>query len=251
MRHVLLRDREPVLRGRLREPSSHAAVGSAGSGSAAPTGSTSAARPTGSCRRPSGAVRRSRATGIAPGTRATRSSSRSARRTFLSRRFRWRAFYAMLANGGNVVTPHLVSNVEQPGGKGSPRVVLRRFAPRPPQPCRCRPCARWRPFATASILRRTRRPGHPPVSSATTRCRSRARRARQRRSCRFPATRATISKTSRGGVAGGPPTRRELVVCALIENGGHGSSAAAPAALRVFERYFGVKAPPTVVVDTD
>jgi len=40
-------------------------------------------------------------------------------------------------------------------------------------------------------------------------------------------------------------------VCALIENGGHGSSAAAPAALRVFERFFGVEAPPSVVVDTD
>jgi len=49
----------------------------------------------------------------------------------------------------------------------------------------------------------------------------------------------------------GPSDAARLVVCALIENGGHGSSAAAPAALRVFERYFGVKAPPTVVVDTD
>ena len=38
-----------------------------------------------------------------------------------------------------------------------------------------------------------------------------------------------------------------VVVCALIENGGHGSTAAAPAALRVFERYFGVEAPPTAI----
>ena len=30
----------------------------------------------------------------------------------------------------------------------------------------------------------------------------------------------------------------ELVVCALIENGGHGGDAAAPAALKVFEQYF-------------
>jgi hypothetical protein len=28
------------------------------------------------------------------------------------------------------------------------------------------------------------------------------------------------------------------VVCALIENGGHGGTAAAPAALHVFEEYF-------------
>jgi hypothetical protein len=42
------------------------------------------------------------------------------------------------------------------------------------------------------------------------------------------------------------------VVCALIENGGHGSSAAAPAALRVFEHYFGVDAGYTVVTqETD
>jgi hypothetical protein len=41
------------------------------------------------------------------------------------------------------------------------------------------------------------------------------------------------------------------VVCALIENGGHGSTAAAPAALRVFESYFNTKAPPSVLVKTD
>ena len=42
-----------------------------------------------------------------------------------------------------------------------------------------------------------------------------------------------------------------LVVCAVIENGGHGSTAAAPAALRVFEKFFGVKAKSQVLVETD
>jgi penicillin-binding protein 2 len=37
----------------------------------------------------------------------------------------------------------------------------------------------------------------------------------------------------------GPYLNPEIVVCALIENGGHGGVAAAPAALRVFESYFG------------
>jgi cell division protein FtsI/penicillin-binding protein 2 len=37
----------------------------------------------------------------------------------------------------------------------------------------------------------------------------------------------------------------------VIENGGHGSSAAAPAALRVFEKYFNQKAPSTAVVNVD
>ena len=31
----------------------------------------------------------------------------------------------------------------------------------------------------------------------------------------------------------------EIVVCVVIENGGHGGTAAAPAALEVFEEYFG------------
>ena len=49
----------------------------------------------------------------------------------------------------------------------------------------------------------------------------------------------------------GPSDSAKLVVCALIENGGHGSSAAAPAALRVFEQYFHVKAPPGVLKVVD
>ncbi|MEX2613610.1 MAG: penicillin-binding transpeptidase domain-containing protein, partial [Gaiellaceae bacterium] len=49
----------------------------------------------------------------------------------------------------------------------------------------------------------------------------------------------------------GPTDNAKIVVCALIENGGHGSTAAAPAALRVFESFFGAKAPPSVLVQTD
>ena len=37
------------------------------------------------------------------------------------------------------------------------------------------------------------------------------------------------------------PTSAEIVVCALIENGGHGGSVAAPAAMQVFAQYFGVE----------
>jgi penicillin-binding protein 2 len=37
----------------------------------------------------------------------------------------------------------------------------------------------------------------------------------------------------------GPAEAPTIVVCAVIENGGHGGTAAAPAALKVFEKYFG------------
>ena len=42
-------------------------------------------------------------------------------------------FYALLANGGRLVTPHLVSSVEQPGTAERPSVVLQRFPPTPPR----------------------------------------------------------------------------------------------------------------------
>ena len=46
---------------------------------------------------------------------------------------------------------------------------------------------------------------------------------------------------------GKPP----LVVCALIENGGHGGTAAAPAALQVFEQYFRARASKLGVIKSD
>ena len=62
-------------------------------------------------------------------------------------------FYAMLANGGNFVTPYLVSDVEQPGAKGrsascSGASLRSRREPRASIP------ARSRPFVTASTGRR-------------------------------------------------------------------------------------------------
>ena len=52
-------------------------------------------------------------------------------------------------------------------------------------------------------------------------------------------------RTSRGGAATAPLTSRaRSVVCVLIENGGHGGTAAAPAALKVFEHFFHEPAPP-------
>ena len=160
------------------------------------------------------------------------------------------AFYAMLANGGNTVTPYLVSNVEQPGGEGSPRVVLRRFAPPPPQPAGVDTGALTAVrdglylathsatgtsagvFANYSV----------PISGKT---------GTAEKVVPLPGYPSDHLEDQSWWCGWGPSDAARLVVCALIENGGHGSSAAAPAALRVFERFFGVEAPPTVVKDTD
>jgi penicillin-binding protein 2 len=48
-----------------------------------------------------------------------------------------------------------------------------------------------------------------------------------------------------------PADKPEITVCAVIENGGHGGTAAAPAALKVFEHYFHATAPPIGSIYSD
>ena len=117
------------------------------------------------------------------------------------------AFYAMLANGGSVVTPHVVSNVEQPRAKASPRVVLRRFAPRLPQPSGVDPAALA--AVRDGLFRATH--GASGTSSGvfgSYASRSRARRGPRRRSCPLPGYPTGTSRTSPGGAAGAPRTTR-------------------------------------------
>jgi penicillin-binding protein 2 len=49
----------------------------------------------------------------------------------------------------------------------------------------------------------------------------------------------------------GPANDAKLVVCAVIENGGHGGKAAAPAAERVFAKFFGVPVTQTGFIHSD
>jgi penicillin-binding protein 2 len=159
-------------------------------------------------------------------------------------------FYALLANGGTLVTPHVVSDVEQPGGKGSPRVVLRRFAPPPPRSAGVDPAAisavRDGLFLATHSASGTSSGvfgNYPvPISGKT---------GTAEKVVSLPGYPAGHLEDQSWWCGWGPSDNARLVVCALIENGGHGSSAAAPAALKVFERFFGVKAPPTTVVNVD
>ncbi|HET7745148.1 MAG TPA: penicillin-binding protein 2 [Gaiellaceae bacterium] len=160
------------------------------------------------------------------------------------------AFYAMLANGGNLVTPYLVSDVEQPGGKGSPRVVLRRFAPRPPRPSGVDPAAlaavRDGLYAGTHSANGTSAGVFAnyaiPISGKT---------GTAEKVVPLPGYPADHVEDQSWWCGWGPSQDAQIVVCALIENGGHGSTAAAPAALRVFEKYFHKKAGATNLVSVD
>jgi penicillin-binding protein 2 len=160
------------------------------------------------------------------------------------------AFYAMLANGGNIVTPYVVSDVEQPGAKGSPPVVLRRFAPSPPKASGIDPAALaavrdglyLATHATAGTSSGVF--GHYPVQIS-------GKTGTAEKVVPLPGYPSDHLENQSWWCGWGPSDDAQLVVCALIENGGHGSAAAAPAALRVFERFFGAEAPPVELKEVD
>ena len=151
-------------------------------------------------------------------------------------------FYALLANGGKLVTPHLVSAIEQGGGPSSgptqEAIVLRRYQPAAKE-LNLDPAAI--DVIRQGLYEATHSPngtssgvfGHYPVAVA--------------------GKTGTAEKVIDAGTyfrkedtawwcGWGPYESPELVVCAVIENGGFGGEVAAPAALQVFEEYFGVKA---------
>jgi penicillin-binding protein 2 len=153
-------------------------------------------------------------------------------------------FYALVANGGKLVTPHLVSSVEQPGNPGAVRVP---FAPQP-RPVNVHPAelravqeglylATHASYGTSSGVF-----GNFPVGIA-------GKTGTAEKWVELPGYSGLMDQSWWCGY--GPTGSPELVVCVVIENGGHGGTAAAPAALKVFEKYFGKKATSQTYVPSD
>jgi penicillin-binding protein 2 len=161
-------------------------------------------------------------------------------------------FYAMLANGGKLVTPYVLAQVENPAPRGQSPVVLRRFAPDPPESVGVDPAAlqvvrdglyqaTHASYGTSSGVF-----ANFPVPVA-------GKTGTAEKVVPLPGYPADHLESQSWWFGYGPAETEvaELVVCSVIENGGHGSTAAAPAALRVFERFFGVKARSQTLVSTD
>ncbi len=166
-------------------------------------------------------------------------------------------FYAMLANGGKLVTPYLVSALEQPGANGQQNVTLTRFTSDPPQRAGVDPGAlepvRDGLFRATHAANGTASGvfGTYPVPIA-------GKTGTAEKVVPLPGYPADHLEDQSWWCGWGPYDgapyngRKPIVVCALIENGGHGSTAAAPAALKVFEQWFGVPATSTpALVETD
>jgi penicillin-binding protein 2 len=153
-------------------------------------------------------------------------------------------FYALIANGGKLVRPHLVQDVEEGGGGRSPARVVHRFTAPAPQPVGLDPTylaavqdglyqATHATYGTSAAVF-----GNFPVTIVGK-----------------TGTAQKIVNLPRYGYVGeqdqswwcgygpyGSTQPPQIVVCALIENGGFGADAAAPAALKVFEQFFGTAA---------
>jgi penicillin-binding protein 2 len=149
-------------------------------------------------------------------------------------------FYALIANGGKLVTPHVVSAVEQTGAGSGPTsqpLVLRSFHPAPkelnldPDAIQVIRDGLWE--ATHSSLGTSAGVfGHFPIGIA-----GKTGTSEKIIDVGYPRKTNTAWWCGYGPFGDSP----ELVVCAVIENGGYGGEVAAPSALEVFEQYFGTK----------
>jgi penicillin-binding protein 2 len=154
-------------------------------------------------------------------------------------------FYALIANGGKLVTPHLLLDVEQSVGGGA--------APHPAAPAAEQ--INVAPAALDVVRQGLLEATHASFGTSTAVFGS------------FPVQIAGKTGTAEKAVdpgdgiprlfnqswwcGYGPYDDPSIVVCAVIENGGHGGDAAAPAALKVFEQYFHQKAPSLGAIHSD
>jgi penicillin-binding protein 2 len=143
-------------------------------------------------------------------------------------------FYALIANGGKLVTPHVLMDVENPNGTAVPVPALP--APRSVgvDPAALRVVQQGlfegthMPFGTSYAVF-----GSFPVSIA-------GKTGTAEKVVSLPGYLGVQNQSWWCGY--GPTNAAKLVVCVVIENGGHGGTAAAPAAERVFSKFFHVNA---------
>ena len=143
-------------------------------------------------------------------------------------------FYSAIANGGKLVQPHVLLDVEYP----NKTPVLGTPQPAAPRPIvgLSEPTLRvvqtglfdgtHMPFGTSYGVF-----GHFPVPIA-------GKTGTAQKVVQLPGV--TRQENQSWWCGYGPFNSPELVVCAVIENGGYGGSAAAPAAARVFAKFFHV-----------
>ena len=153
-------------------------------------------------------------------------------------------FYAAIANGGKLVTPHVLMDVENPNG-----TVVPTKAPAAPRPVEGLNPADLK-VVQQGLFEATHDPlgtsygvfGNFPVPIA-------GKTGTAQKAVHIPGFRGEQDQSWWCGY--GPANNAKLVVCAVIENGGEGGAAAAPAAARVFAKFFNQPVPSITPVPSD
>jgi penicillin-binding protein 2 len=152
--------------------------------------------------------------------------------------------YAAIANGGKLVTPHVLLNVENPNG-----TIVPTTPPAAPRPVPGLDRA-YVKVVQQGLFQATHDPygtsygvfGNFPYPIA-------GKTGTAQKTVHLPGYTGEQDQSWWCGY--GPANHPKLVVCAMIENGGEGGAAAAPAAERVFAKFFHVQAPPPIPVKSD
>ncbi len=152
-------------------------------------------------------------------------------------------FYALLANGGKLVTPHVLLDVKNQNGTSVP-------LPARPEPRKVPVDAAALKVVQQGLWEGTHLPfgtsypifGSFPVSIA-------GKTGTAEKVISLPGYVGLKDQSWWCGY--GPTEDAKLAVCVVIENGGHGGTAAAPAAAEVFASYFGIKVEQTTSSHSD
>jgi penicillin-binding protein 2 len=142
-------------------------------------------------------------------------------------------FYAMIANGGKLVTPHIAQDVEQPNGDSLRDLATQQATSTGVDPYYLKAVQEGL-YAGAHSVSGTSYGvfGNFPVPIA-------GKTGTAQKDITLPGYPHPVELNQSWWCGYGPYDDPSIVVCAVIENGGHGGTAAAPAALQVFEKWFG------------
>ncbi len=153
-------------------------------------------------------------------------------------------FYAAIANGGKLVTPHVLLNVENPNGTIVPTTPP--AAPRPVPGLD----SKYLKVVKQGLFEGTHDSfgtsygvfGNFPYDVA-------GKTGTAQKTVTLPGF--TGERDQSWWCGYGPANDPKLVVCAVIENGGHGGTAAAPAAEKVFAKFFHVSSTQLLPIHSD
>jgi penicillin-binding protein 2 len=154
-------------------------------------------------------------------------------------------FYSLIANGGNLVRPRVVDAVQVPGTKG-----WQPLNPAIPK------SSGVDPNALAIVRDGLWRATHATYGTATSVFGSfpipvAGKTGTAEKAVQPPGYKNLMLQDQSWWCGYAPADKPKIAVCAVIENGGHGGTAAAPAALKIFEQYFHAKAPPIGSIYSD